>query len=145
MSATVPLPSLPVIVDAHHDGLGLNDRITVEADEPDPNAGGASHLYRAYIDLSDTPEAAYHGDPKRVLVGQLQFQHGARFVEGSRGGITEAVLYAILLHRLGCFQAGPFSCRENSLQFTHVETALLYSRHRAQTRAKRGVLGKNEK
>ena len=134
-----------VLVDFHHDGLGLNDRITIEADLPDPNAGAASHHYRVYIDLSDTPEAALHADPKRVLVGEIQFQHGPRFEPGSKGGITEAVLYAILRHRLGGFQSGPFSCRENAIQLTKIEEAHHWSEARARSRAKRGVLGKNLK
>ena len=123
-------------VDTHHDGLGLNDLITVYADDIDPNAGGASHFYRAVMTAPDGEE---------VEVARIQFQHGARLVDGSTAGITEAVLYAIILDRLACFQKGPFACRENDIQATKTEEALMWTERRARLRHRRGVLGKNEK
>jgi hypothetical protein len=115
----------------HHDGHGLNESITITTDERDPNAGGASHKYEAWIGNA------------RVAV--VQFQHGARNIPGSVPGMTEAALMVILIDRLRAFQAGPFACRENAIQLTHLEEALHWTRARADARAKRGVLGQNLK
>jgi hypothetical protein len=109
----------------HHDGHGLNESIAIEANEIGP--GGASHHYV----LSIAGES----------VGFIQFQEGPRNVEGSTPGITEAALLAVLIDRLRGFQAGPYACRENAIQLTHLEETLMWTRARADARAKRGVLG----
>lgn len=121
----------------HHDGHGLNERITILADERDPSSGGASHHY-----LVTMPSDCIDSDE---IVAEIHFQHGPRNAKGSRQGITEAALIAVLLDRLEGFQAGPYSCRENALTKTKLEEALHWSRHRADARARRGVLGKNKK
>ena len=116
----------------HHDGHGLNESIIIEHDPRDvEKGGGASHYY----------SCAIAGRP----VATIQFQHGPRDVAGSRPGMTEAALMAILIDRLRAFQAGPYSCRENAIQLTKLEEALHWTRARADARAARGVLGKNEK
>ena len=115
----------------HHDGHGLNESIELFADALDTNGGGASHRYEAEI------------NGQRVLT--LNFQQGPRNEEGSRSGVTEASLLAIVADRLRSFQAGPFSSRENALALTKVEEAMLWMKARADARAKRGVLGKNIK
>lgn len=116
-------------IDTHHDGHGLNENITIYTDTPDNS--GAAHVYDMHI--------AGHS------VGSVQFQRGPRNVESSTPGVTEAVLYAILIDRLRGFQAGPYSCRENAIQLTHLEEALSWAKARADKRAKRGVLGHNIK
>lgn len=121
---------------AHHDGLGLNDRIHITADEQDPNSGNASHHYIGRIDEDTAHEA---------ICIDIQFQHGPRNVEGSVPGATEAAVIAVLIDRLRGFQSGPFSCRENALVLTKLEEALQWTQHRARERHRRGVLGKNEK
>jgi hypothetical protein len=113
----------------HHDGHGLNESITIEADEP--SNGGASHHYTL-----STPN---------TLVGYVQFQQGPRDVEGSIPGVTEAVVLAILIDRLRGFQSGPYACRENAIIITKLEECLHWTKARADARAKRGVLGKAEK
>ena len=110
----------------HHDGHGLNESITLEPDDPGP--GGASHWYIAR-------------NAGRDIVARVQFQYGPRNAEGSIPGITEAVLYAILLDRLRAFQAGPYACPENARQIAHLEAALAECNARADARAERGVLG----
>jgi len=127
---------LPDNAQVHVDGLGLNDRITIYADQRDPDAGNASHKYRALMD-----EEGGFGS----LVADVSFQHGPRDVEGSTSGITDAVLLAILLDRFKGFQAGPFACRENALVITKLEEAHQWMRERAWTRHRQGVLGKNLK
>lgn len=112
-------------INTHHDGHGLNESITITADGPGP--GGASHNYVMKI-----------GED---VVCHLQFQNGPRNVEGSIPGVTEQALMAVLIDRMKSFQAGPFSCRENAIVLTHLETALLWSKERTNERARRQVLG----
>lgn len=114
---------------AHFDGHGLNESLLIETDAPDPNAGGAAHLY----------DFAVSG----VVVGRIQFQHGPRAVEGSTPGVTEAAVLAVLIDRLESFQAGPYACEENTTTLHHLDAALRSVKARADARAKRGVLGKN--
>lgn len=113
----------------HHDGHGLNESILITADDPGP--GGASHNYVAAID--------------GVPVATIQFQEGPRNEPGSHPGITEAALLAILIDHLRSFQAGPYACRENAIQITHLEETLHWTKARADARAKRGVLGTAQK
>jgi hypothetical protein len=115
----------------HHDGHGLNESIVLRADTKDPQAGGASHRYLASIGEN--------------CCAEIQFQHGARTEPGSIPGITEAVLYAILLDRLRAFQAGPYACAANDDQIEWLEQCLASTKARADERAARGVLGKNQK
>lgn len=122
-------------ITTHHDGYGLNDIITIEPDEEDPNSGGASHNYVAKI----------HGGSEPRVVTIVNFQHGPRNEPNSNPGVTEAVLLAILIDRMSSFQAGPYACRENALVKTKCEEALHWLNHRTAERVKRGVLGKNQK
>lgn len=120
----------------HHDGHGLNERVSITADAQDERAGGASHRYTL---------AFNHGPEDVQEVGFLQFQHGARTVPESRAGILEGALLTILIDRYRCFQSGPFACRENAIILTKLEECLMWAKERAHARARRGVLGKNEK
>jgi hypothetical protein len=150
----------------HHDGHGLNDKIRIEADAKDmERGGGASHRYFAVIDLgpsdstfvedlderlsgSDNPVEYVRdsaGNRAELTVAEIQFQHGPRADATSMPGITEAVLYAILLDRLRAFQAGPFPSKQNEEQIELLERCLISTKGRADERAARGVLGKNEK
>lgn len=117
------------VIDTHHDGHGLNESIVITTDTPD--ASGAAHSYDLFI-----------GDDS---VGYIQFQKGPRNVKGSTPGVTEAALLAVLIDRLRGFQAGPYGCRENAIQLTHLEECLHWTKARADERAKRGVLGRNAK
>ena len=115
----------------HHDGHGLAESIRIEADDYDPNGGMASHTYQAWI-----------GDTK---VADVRFQQGPRNVEGSRKGVLDSVLLAIVVDRMRAFNAGPFSTRENALVMTHAQEAIHWLKYRADERAARGVLGQNTK
>lgn len=114
------------VVDTHHDGHGLNESIAIRADAP--SNGNASHRYEFYI-----------GD---VLVGFEQFQQGPRNEPDSTPGLTEAAVLAAMIDRLQGFQGGPYACRENAIIITKLEECLLWTKVRADARAKRGVLGK---
>jgi hypothetical protein len=124
------------IIQTHHDGHGLNDLITIYADERDREKGGnGSHRYEALMPATGG---------ERLVLG-IQFQHGPREVEGSDSGCTEAVLLAVLIDRLEGFQSGPYACEENEEQLGYLRAAMASTRKRADDRAARGVLGRNEK
>lgn len=127
----------------HHDGLGLNDLIEIKSDGPDAENGSGVHAYTAYQDVGGSPFAERFGRKGRVLktVAEIQFQHGPRLAEDSTPGVTEAVIYAILIDRLESFQAGKFACPENAEQLHHLRECLRITRERAEKRAARGVLG----
>lgn len=116
----------------HHDGHGLNDLHTIQADARDPNAGNASHAYEV---VDDTGEVLAH----------ISFQHGPRNVPGSTPGVLDAAILAILIDRYEGFQSGPFACDENAAALGHLHLALDWMRTRATRRAARGVLGTSEK
>lgn len=136
----------------HHDGHGLNDALLICCDERDPDAGNASHKYCGYL-MSAADVAKYTLNPPDAVSGEfaeaevlnIDFQHGPRDEESSNPGATDAALIAILLDRYEGFQSGPYRCRENALVITKLEEALHWMQHRANDRARRGVLGKNEK
>ncbi len=113
----------------HHDGHGLNETIIIETDAPD--ASGAAHNYTATINGK--------------VVASIQFQKGPRLNPESTPGMTEAAVLAVLVDRLQGFQSGPYACRENAIQLTKLEETMHWTKHRADERARRGVLGKNEK
>lgn len=124
-------------IETHHDGHGLNESLDIDCDDRDPNGGGSSHRYTVTLSRHDPYCIA---NP----VARIQFQQGPRNVEGSTPGITEAVLYAILIDRLEGFQAGPFACAANEEQLVHLRACLALTKARADERAARGVLGRNE-
>lgn len=116
-------------IDTHHDGHGLNESIFITSDAPDRS--GAAHCYKLEIG--------------GLVSSFINFQKGPRNEEGSTAGVTEAAILAVLIDRLRGFQAGPYSCRENAIQLTKLEEVLHWTKARADERAKRGVLGKNQK
>jgi hypothetical protein len=63
---------------------------------------------------------------------------------GPNGAQIEEVLQAAI-GRLQHFQASKFSCRENAVALTHMETALLWLQKRTADREARGVEGTHEK
>lgn len=119
----------------HHDGFELTKAIRILADEPGP--GGASHEYEINYDEPDGKNGR--------RVGFLQYQKGPRNEPGSTPGVVDLVPLAIVADRLRCFQAGPYPCRENALALTKIEEAMHWIKHRAEDRARRGVLGKSAK
>ena len=110
----------------------LNQAIEITVmDEPGP--GGANHIYQLDIKLGNA-----------VLTGpEIKFQKGAVKEAGSNG-ISDEALLAVNIDRLRGFQAGPFSCRENAVALTHMETALLWLQKRTRDRMARGVEGQSK-
>ena len=132
----------------HHDGHGLAEKIDIFVlDEPGP--GGANHLYRVDVRLTADPDwtTPQYGSVGRLrnTVASVQFQRGPRDEPGSTPGIIDTVLLAIVADRLRAFQAGPFACDENGHALERVKMAMKFLKHRANERAKRGVLGKSKK
>ena len=99
----------------------------------EPGCGSASHSYAVCRD--DCGEE----------IAKIQFQHGPRNLTDSTPGVLDTDLLEMVRDRLIGFQSGEFACRENAIALTHIEDALLWMNRRVEARAKRGVLGTNEK
>lgn len=108
---------------ASHRVNPANDVLTVTA-EDEPGNGGANHVYLI---------RGYSGEPCMI-----KFQDGP-ILEAGINGITHEALLAIVIDRLQSFQRGPFSCRENAIALTHLETAKLWLFSRTLERMTRGV------
>lgn len=110
----------------------LTKNVEIHAvDEPGP--GGACHLYRVdYISPSGGGTVGGSRD--------IDFQNGP-IKESGANGIPDEALYAILIDRLQGFQKGQYSCRENAVALTHIETALMWAQKRTHERETRGVEG----
>jgi hypothetical protein len=107
-----------------------NQAITIEADEPDPNNGNASHSYRMVVTQKNG----------LTHVTDINFQHGP-IAEVGTNGITHEVLLAILTDRLRGFQSGPYACQENADALVAIEMAQERLHSRTRKRVARGVEG----
>ena len=95
----------------------------------EPGQGGACHEYEILCEK----------------VGcRIAFQNGP-IKEFGVNGVTQEALLAIVCDRLRSFQAGQYSCRENAVALTHLETAQLWLHKRTLDRLARGVEGTNIK
>jgi hypothetical protein len=105
-----------------------------------PGAGGAYHKYQIRKVRSDD-------DPVfgalRIFT-EVIFQNGP-VKETDVNGIFIEDLLEICRHRLQCFQAADFACRENEHALTKIEEALHWLNSRTADRQRRGVEGKSEK
>jgi hypothetical protein len=90
-----------------------------------------------------TPEnpAADHKDYMNVAGQVIAFQKGA--MELGRNGWTTEEILDVLIDHLSGFQKGKFACRENAIALTHIETARLWVRERAEKRKAQGVKGRD--
>ena len=109
----------------------------VVADEP--GNGGACHEY--YI--SRVQQTSDEEDIPAGEFGFVRFQNGP-IVEFGINGCHQEDLIAIVIHRLQCFQSGPFACRENALALTKLEEAMHWLNHRTSARQKRGIEGTSQ-
>ena len=99
-------------------------------DRADPQAGGASHRYGIQGEHGQT---------------EIRFQHGPRNQEGSKPGVYDDDLLAIIEDRMASFQNGPFACDENERALVSVRSARGALSERVAARMAKGVLGKNKK
>ena len=73
----------------------------------------------------------------------IKFQLGP-VKEVGKNGVQIDDLINVCLARLRGFQNGPFKCRENSVQITKLEEALMWGLWRTQKRSIQGVEGLNK-
>lgn len=112
----------------------LNDIYAVD----EKGNGNAHHRYI----VCKTGETAWqNGNNDIGIVGEIRFQHGPRFVEGSQHGIATVDLLEICRNQLSSFQSGEMATREGAIALTKIEEALLWLNKRTEDRAERNVLG----
>lgn len=114
----------------------------------DPGAGGANHTYGIFSpqDVEANGSPPEKDGPLALIANRciIRFQNGP-IKEAGVNGVTQEALLAIIADRLRSFQAGPFSCRENAVALTHIETAQMWLQKRTRDRLARGVEGTNAK
>lgn len=98
--------------------------------------GGAYHSYEITYDSKGDGYISNH---------RIDFQNGARKVNGSTNGVLDTDLLEIVRHRLQCFQEGEYATRENATALTHIEEALMWMNRRVEDRIERNVLGTMDK
>lgn len=74
----------------------------------------------------------------------IPFQNGP-INEAGINGHTHEVYLSILIHRLECFQAGPFKGEYNENALRHLKEARMWLLERTRERMSRGVEGTNKK
>jgi len=119
-----------------------NDKLEIQVLDS-PGAGGANHEY-GIVKVEKELRGSEGSVECRSRLTQIQFQNGP-INENGINGVTQEALIAICIDRLRSFQAGPFSCRENAIALTHLETALLWLQKRTLDRIQRGVEGTHQK
>lgn len=121
--------------------------IILDVNDP-PGAGGAHHVYIASVmgqpERKTDGEGAPYISRKPTSSTVISFQHGGKAEVGANG-LTNEILLEIVRHRLACFQAGDFACKENESALNHVIAAVEQLRRRTAKRVRRGVEGKEIK
>lgn len=124
-------------------GDSANHQLKIEVLDQ-PGQGGAHHAYAIYGFHSATNTSAGPAPfGKDETCMPILFQNGP-IKEFGVNGVTQEALLAILIHRLECFQAGPFRCRESAIALTHLEEALKWLQRRTVARIKRNVEGTHQ-
>ena len=125
-----------------HDHIASpSEQLTIAVTD-EPGAGGANHRYEiAGFDLSKN--VSFYGSHPPPHIDVI-FQNGP-IAEHGANGITQEVLLAIVADRLRSFQASAYSCKENAVALTHIETAMLWLHKRTLDRMQRGVEGTSKK
>lgn len=133
-------PSMRQITD-HRLSPASSELIIAVMDQPGP--GGANHRYTINGGRTGEPSASDPLAQRGAAHHHIHFQEGT-IAEAGINGVTEHALLAIVADRLRCFQAGPFSSRENAIALTKIEEAMLWLHKRTIDRMNRGVEGKHE-
>lgn len=115
----------------------LND--VYAADQPGP--GNACHDYVIVKHEDDVEEEFYYGSE----LAEITFQCRPRKEESSIHGVIDSDLLEIVRDRLISFQSGDYANEYNKTALEHVELALKALNDRVEDRAKRNVLGTNDK
>lgn len=106
---------------------------------------GNGNAHHRYIICKEGSIEWQSGNNDIGVVGEIQFQHGPRYEEGSTHGIATTDLLEICRHQLKSFQKGEFATRENAIALTKIEEALLWLNKRTEDRVERNVLGTTKK
>jgi len=114
------------------EGVSPVSRLTTIYAVDDPGPGGANHEY-GIVAVKDG----------HTVNASIKFQKGG-LAEVPLNGISDEALLTVVADRLRAFQSGPFSCRENGVALTHLDSALLWLGKRTMDRERRGVEGKQE-
>jgi hypothetical protein len=118
-------------IKTHHTNE-CNRAITIDADDPDPENGNASHEYTVHWHNLDERSVSYSN--------VIEFQHGP-IKEAGINGLTNEVLLAIVIDRLEGFQSSKFACGENARALASCHEALFQLTERTRNREARGVEG----
>jgi hypothetical protein len=118
------------------EGDSVNHQLEIRVLD-EPGAGGANHEYEVlmpsdYMELHPTMEKC-----------RISFQNGP-IKEVGVNGVTQEALLAIVIDRLECFQAGPYSTVMNAQALTHCRSALDCLQERTRERIKRQVEGTHQ-
>ena len=113
----------------------LNEKIQIQAVD-EPGSGGAYHLY----ELLTTPAVGTQ------YMTQMAFHHiePGKLIPTEPNGFSNEAYLAVLLHRLECFQAGPFACAENEEALTAGRAMMAAFHARTLKRMAQNVEGKLE-
>lgn len=105
-----------------------NGPVQLDIIADDVGAGGASHTYTIT-------------SPESTRVHQhIKFQKGGVEAHGVNG-LTHEALLSVVLDRLECFQAGPFSNDYNAAAAMNIAKAIEHLNRRTSERVNRGVEG----
>lgn len=116
------------------DAGSVNPDLLIQAVDA-PGSGNAHHLYHIAHNLPQ-------GGPG-VKLHAVKFQNGP-IKEAGINGLTNEALLAIVIHRLTCFQEGPFACTHNQEAKDHLLRALETLQDRTKERVERNVEGTHE-
>lgn len=127
-----------------HQTNPANDQLTVYAVDG-PGIANANHHY--VVDGIDHTTNATLSDTDPLYDSSRQdivFQYGP-IGENGVNGSTHEVFLAILIDRLGGFQAGEFACRENANALRCLIEALFWLKSRTRRRIDQNVEGTHQK
>jgi hypothetical protein len=110
----------------------ITNKYTIVVYDPNFTYNAPDHFQVINKDTTD--------ESSEMILGDIQFQSGAILEHGVNGVMNEDLI-AMVIHRLECFQASQFRCRENALAITKLEEGLMWLRTRTTSREMRGVEG----
>jgi hypothetical protein len=142
-----PQAAPPKVMPAVRELLGhivneVNDKLRIRVLD-EPGSGGAHHLYVISGFDPDRNPSEKHLQECEPFGVPVLFQNGP-ISEVGVNGITHEALLAILIDRLGMFQAGPFACFENGVALDCLRQAQNALLLRTRKRMERGVEGTHE-
>lgn len=122
----------------HHVVEGAGSQLTIHATDA-KGSGGAHHRYEiTNLNMSDNPAAEGAGLTTTLVI---PYQQGPVPEHGINGVTIEAVV-ATAIHRLECFQAGPFACAANQEALEFFKAGVDALQRRTRDRVAREVEGK---